>query len=191
MAFFQDCDFEISNIINGHCFGIVYDIIYTGNGSIPQFIDNSTTIDKLVKLLIEWYCKKDGKIDYFLFIFLFNIFILEAQLVYCLECSYDKNNFSFNNLQGRSLAVAETLKRLYDLDIIDLELAILTKREGGITQQDYDGNFEMEDVNEVAYTIDLTTNVFDQISNDELVFEDSQITPSDFFDDFDADDESK
>ena len=117
--------------------------------------------------------------------------IIEKPLAFCLEHQYSQNGLSFGKLKGKDLAVAESLKRIHDKNLIHLYLGIVGLCEEGTATGGYEDDWNMDDVYETSITIEYMINLNDNKVKKKYNLKKKQVVPNGALSDLETDEEGR
>ena len=99
MAFYADCEHEITPVTEGWRFCLVYNLVVSKpnpNGVVPDALDVESTVKRLQIEAAKWMTSSTGKLGY------------------CLDHEYTLDSFDFGTLKGRDAVVLSVLRNAKD-----------------------------------------------------------------------------
>jgi predicted 2-oxoglutarate/Fe(II)-dependent dioxygenase YbiX len=129
-AFYADCVHEILPITSGCRLALVYNLVRSGKGQLPEPPSYEAEQTRLVELLQHWVSGKKLPDD-----------DTPEKLIYPLEHAYTPAALAFNALKGADAAVASVLVSAAKESECDLHLALVSIKESGEAENhDYYGS---------------------------------------------------
>ncbi|MBK5942172.1 hypothetical protein CCR96_23610 [Halochromatium roseum] len=170
-AFYADCRHEVQPIASGHRLALVYNLIRTDGGPLPQPPDHDSQREELTQQLRGWQGEPD-------------------KLVLPLEHAYTPAELGFHSLKGADAAVASLVLDAAQAADCDLHLGLVTLFEQGSAEYTggwYGGDVDME-VGEVfeegRYIHQWRAANGEPLELGHLDFDDDEVSPPDAFDGF-------
>jgi predicted 2-oxoglutarate/Fe(II)-dependent dioxygenase YbiX len=168
-AFYADCLHEVLPIVSGHRLALIYNLIRTGPGPLPQPPEYGAEVARLVRLLSDWAPAGEAP----------------DKLVYPLEHAYTEAEVAFTTLKGKDAAVAQVLIPAAEQAGCDLHLALISVSESGWA--DYTGGgrwsepeMEIGEVTESVWSIhDWCLPDGSEPAMGELPFSEDELSPPD------------
>ncbi|MEO8248547.1 MAG: 2OG-Fe(II) oxygenase [Burkholderiales bacterium] len=192
-AFYADCVHEVLPVTSGCRLALVYNLLRTGRGKLPQPPSYEAEQARLAALLRRWpdgQRAPEGSTP--------------DKLVYPLEHAYTPAELSFAALKGADAARAAVLTAAAEQSDCDLHVALLTIEEsgaaeytgysagGGLGYRDYDDEPELEadEVLEHSRTLSAWARPDGAATPlGPLPLEDAEVSPADALDDMEPDEE--
>jgi len=114
-AFYADCLHEVLPIASGYRLALIYNLVRSGPGPLPQAPDYGAEQARVARLLGDWTASESGP----------------EKLVYPLEHAYTEAEVAFAALKGKDAAVAQVLIPAVAEAGCDLHLALISVTESG------------------------------------------------------------
>ena len=183
-AFFADCRHEVRPVTTGYRLTLIYNLIRTGKGPLPNPADYSQEQKQVAKLLHSWArVKQQGEAQ------------LPEKLIYPLEHAYTPAEIAFPTLKNGDEAVAEIFTAAAAESDCEIYLALVSQEESGSAEYyGYSGGRgryldEVEDEDfEIIEVYDWKRRLRDWRRPDgshpnleELSFDEQEICPPDLF----------
>ncbi|WP_462323110.1 2OG-Fe(II) oxygenase, partial [Halochromatium sp.] len=111
-AFYADCRHEVQPIVSGHRLALVYNLIRTDGGPLPQPPDHDSLREELTERLQGWQGEP-------------------KKLVLPLEHAYTQAELGFRSLKGVDASIASLLLDAARASDCDLHLGLVTVYEQG------------------------------------------------------------
>lgn len=167
-AFYADCRHEVQPIASGHRLALVYNLIRTDGGPLPQPPDHDSQREELAQQLRGWKGKPH-------------------KLVLPLEHAYTPAELGFHSLKGVDAAVASLVLDAAQATDCDLHLGLVTVFEQGSAE--YTGGWYGRDVDmEVGEVFEEGRYIHQWRAPDgeplelgHLDFDDDEVSPPDAF----------
>jgi len=177
-AFYADCRHEVLPITAGHRLTLVYNLLRTGSGPLPQAPDYDEQRTQTTARLRAWSKSADDSDKG------------PDKLVYPLEHAYTQAELGFETLKGADAAVASLVTSAAEAASCDLHLALLTIEESGSAEYAGGGWSEDEDEYEIGEITESSETLHDWRRPDgshsnmgPLTFFGDEVCPSDALDD--------
>ncbi len=122
-AFYADCMHEVLPVTAGHRLTLIYNLVRSGPGRLPQPPDYAPETERVAALLKNWATGEGAP----------------RKLVYPLEHAYTQAELGFAALKGADAAVAGVLAAAAPAAGCDLHLALLSIDERGAAE--YAGDY--------------------------------------------------
>lgn len=126
-AFYADCVHEILPITSGCRLTLVYNLLRSGKGKLPEPPSYESEQTRVVNLLQQWVAGKKLPED-----------DTPEKLIYPLEHAYTPAALAFDALKGADAAVAEVLVGAAKEAECDLHLALVSIEESGAAENNDD-----------------------------------------------------
>jgi len=128
-AFYADCVHEVLPVTSGCRLTLVYNLLRSKPGRVPEPPTYDRELDRVTELLQSW-CTSSGTADT----------PAPEKLIYPLEHAYTPAEFGFETLKGADAAVATVLVAAAQQSGCDLHLALLSIEESGSAE--YTGGYD-------------------------------------------------
>ena len=115
-AFYADCQHELKKISKGYRLCLVYNLLYTGTGSLPAPIEDGLIIGQLVTAMKQWNDEASRRKG-------------PPMMVYILEHKYCEASLSFKGLKNIDRAVGDVLTKACQEANFELYLAHVSRME--------------------------------------------------------------
>jgi hypothetical protein len=115
-AFYADCQHELKKITKGYRLCLIYNLIYSGPGSLPSPIEDTIVISQLVKAMQLWNDEASQHKG-------------PPMMAYILEHKYCEASLSFKGLKNIDRAVGDALAKACQEANFDLYLAHVSRTE--------------------------------------------------------------
>jgi predicted 2-oxoglutarate/Fe(II)-dependent dioxygenase YbiX len=194
-AFYADCVHEILPITSGCRLTLVYNLLRSGKGKLPEPPSYEGEQTRVVNLLQQWVVGKKIPDD-----------DTPEKLIYPLEHAYTPAALDFDTLKGADAAVANVLVRAAKEAECDLHLALVSIHESGAAENnDYygsrrgrrwsswdededDGDFEVGEVFDRSATLSEWRRPDGTLTEiGESPFHEKELCPPDAFDSLEPD----
>lgn len=182
-AFYADCVHEVRPVTSGCRLTLIYNLVRSGPGWLPQPPDYSSELAHVVALLRQWAERlASGESD------------TPEKLVYLLQHAYSRAELDFDALKGADAAVAAVAVPAAREAQCDVHLALVFYEEsGGAEYSGYggwdDGAFEVGEVFDTFQTIrDWRTPDGSPSPLPDLPFLQEELCPEDAFVDLEPED---
>ena len=130
-SFYSDCQHRVCPVTSGYRLCLVYNVVYSGNNTVPSLIDNSTQLTQLANTVAAW--KRTPETPFF---------------VYLLDHKYSQAGLRFDYLKGYDAAKFRLLEQyIAKYNDLTLYLAIMKKTEKG-----YPTGYDIYDEDECEIT---------------------------------------
>lgn len=167
-AFYADCRHEVLPIASGYRLALIYNLIRSGEGPLPQAPDYGDQQNQLTRLLADWG-RSGSRPD---------------KLVYPLEHAYTEAEIGFAALKGQDAAGAQVVIPAAAAANCDLYLALLSVNETGWAEYSGGGHwrdpeFEIGEVTDSAWTLHdwrLADGTLSEMA--ELPFTEEELSPA-------------
>ncbi len=188
-AFYADCLHEVLPVVSGYRLALIYNLIRTDSGPLPEPPDYDRQRVWAAKLLQEWGETLDSAHP-------------EAaepvlhKLIYPLEHAYTPAEIAFDRLKGADAAVAGVLVPAAHEAGCDIHLALVSIEESGWAEhiggaywgEDDEDDFEIGEVDESRQTVADWRHPDGHHPNlGALPFDRNELSPPDAFDDLEPD----
>jgi predicted 2-oxoglutarate/Fe(II)-dependent dioxygenase YbiX len=197
-AFYADCVHEVLPITSGCRLTLVYNLLRSGKGQLPEPPNYDAETSGVVKRLQQWISGKQLPND-----------DSPEKLIYPLEHAYTPAALAFDALKGADAAVATVLVKAAQDAECDLHLALVSIQESGEAENnryygsrsrsrwhddddddddDDDGDFEIGEVYERSTTLSEWRRPDGKpTAMGSSVFEEKELCPPDAFDELEPD----
>lgn len=173
-AFYADCRHEVQPISSGYRLALVYNLVRSDGGPLPELPDQEHVRDEVAAQLRRWQGEP-------------------RKLVFPLEHAYTPAELSFQTLKGADASVARVLRDAARAADCDLHLGLVTLHETGTAEYCGNGYWRGGDFDlEVGEVIEEYRYIHHWCSPDgpvseigQLDFSDDEISPPDAFAGFD------
>lgn len=115
-AFYADCQHELKKITKGYRLCLIYNLIYSGTGSLPAPIEDTLIVGQLTTAMQLWNDEASQRKG-------------PPMMAYILEHKYCEASLSFKGLKNIDRAVGEVLAKACQEANFDLYLAHVSRNE--------------------------------------------------------------
>ncbi|MSO99580.1 MAG: 2OG-Fe(II) oxygenase [Acetobacteraceae bacterium] len=191
-AFYADCVHEVLPVTEGYRLALVYNLMRSGPGRLPEPPDYANEQDGVTRLLTEWVNLARPADD-----------DVAEKLVYPLEHAYTPAELGFGNLKGADAGVAKVVVDAAGKSGCEVHLALVAIEESGSAEysdnsgswrrssrDDDDENFEVGEIFDRTVTASEWRRPDGEPSAlTNIPVEDGEFSPPDAFEDLEPDEQ--
>ena len=115
-AFYADCQHELKKVTKGYRFCLIYNLIYSGTGSLPAPVEDALVVSQLTNAMKLWNDEASQRKG-------------PPMMAYILEHKYCEASLSFKGLKNIDRAVGDVLAKACQEANFDLYLAHVSRME--------------------------------------------------------------